>query len=37
MCIRVMLHCTCPRDREIHHVYLRDARSLRPDLREDAQ
>ena len=37
MCIRVMLHCNAPRDREIHHVYLREARSLRPDLREDAQ
>ncbi len=37
MCIRVMLHCYMPRDREIHHVYLREARSLRPDLREDAQ
>lgn len=37
MCIRVMLHCTVPRDRPIHHVYLREARTLRPDLRGDAQ
>jgi chorismate mutase len=35
-CIRLMLHCTAPREREIHHVYLRDARTLRPDL-GDAQ
>jgi chorismate mutase len=37
MCIRVMMHCTAPREREIQHVYLREARTLRPDLREDAQ
>lgn len=37
MCIRMMLHCTVPKDREIHHVYLRDARRLRPDLQQDAQ
>lgn len=37
MCIRLMLHCTVPRDRPIQHVYLRDARRLRPDLAEDAQ
>lgn len=37
MCIRVMLHCTVPRDREIHHVYLREARALRPDIAEEAQ
>ena len=37
MCIRVMLHCTAPRDRPIQHVYLREARSLRPDLQGDAQ
>lgn len=36
-CIRLMLHCNVPSDRRIHHVYLRDARSLRPDLAEDAQ
>jgi chorismate mutase len=37
MCIRVMMHCTAPRERENQHVYLRAARTLRPDLREDAQ
>ena len=37
MCIRLLLHCTAPREREIHHVYLREARRLRPDLQEDAQ
>ena len=31
-----MLHCTAPPEREIHHVYLREARTLRPDL-GDAQ
>jgi chorismate mutase len=36
-CIRLLLHCTVPDDRAIHHVYLRDARRLRPDLAEDAQ
>ena len=36
-CIRLLLHCTAPRDRRIHHVYLREARQLRPDLAEDAQ
>jgi chorismate mutase len=36
-CIRLMLHCTVPRDRPIHHVYLRDARQLRPDLAEEPQ
>ena len=37
MCIRLMLHCTVPRDRPIQHVYLRDARRLRPDLAEEPQ
>jgi chorismate mutase len=37
MCIRLLLHCTLPRDRGVHHVYLRKARKLRPDLAEDAQ
>ncbi len=37
MCIRVMLHCTVPSDRVIHHIYLREARRLRPDLQQDAQ
>jgi chorismate mutase len=32
MCIRVMVHCYAPPDRAIHHVYLHEARSLRPDL-----
>lgn len=36
-CIRLMLHCTVPIERRIQHVYLRDARRLRPDLAEDAQ
>jgi chorismate mutase len=36
-CIRLLLHCTAPPDQTIHHVYLRDARRLRPDLAEDAQ
>lgn len=37
MCIRVMVHCTVPSDRRIQHVYLREARKLRPDLAQDAQ
>lgn len=37
MCIRLMLHCTAPRERVIQHVYLREARILRPDLAGDAQ
>jgi chorismate mutase len=37
MCIRLLLHCTAPKEREIQHVYLRDARRLRPDLSGDAQ
>jgi chorismate mutase len=37
MCIRLLLHCTVPRGRPIQHVYLREARKLRPDLAEDAQ
>ena len=37
MCIRLLLHCTAPRERPIHHVYLREARALRPDLAEEAQ
>jgi chorismate mutase len=36
-CIRLMLHCSVPWDRPIQHVYLRDARTLRPDLAGDAQ
>jgi chorismate mutase len=32
MCIRVMVHCYAPPDRAIRHVYLHEARSLRPDL-----
>jgi chorismate mutase len=35
-CIRVLLHVESARPRdEIAHVYLRDARSLRPDLLRD--
>lgn len=33
-CIRVLVHCYAPADREIRHVYLRDARQLRLDLPE---
>ncbi len=36
-CIRLLLHCNAPRERTIHHVYLREARKLRPDLAQDAQ
>ncbi len=36
-CIRLLLHCNAPRGRTIHHVYLRQARELRPDLAQDAQ
>lgn len=32
MCVRVMVHCYAPPDRAIHHVYLHEARTLRPDL-----
>ena len=37
MCIRLLLHCTVPDGRKVQHVYLREARKLRPDLSEDAQ
>ncbi len=33
-CIRVLVHCYAPRERVIHHVYLREARQLRTDLPE---
>jgi len=33
-CVRVMMHCYCPPEREIRHVYLREARQLRTDLPE---
>jgi chorismate mutase len=33
-CIRVLVHCYAPADREIRHVYLREARQLRTDLPE---
>jgi chorismate mutase len=36
-CIRLLLHCTAPEERVIQHVYLREARRLRPDLAGDAQ
>jgi chorismate mutase len=32
MCIRVMVHCYAPPGRAMSHVYLHEARSLRPDL-----
>lgn len=31
-CIRVLVHCQLPADRTVRHVYLREARALRPDL-----
>jgi chorismate mutase len=32
-CIRIMMHVYTTRKRdELHHIYLRDARSLRDDL-----
>ncbi len=33
LCVRVLVHWNCPEDDdlEIHHVYLRNARTLRPD------
>lgn len=35
MCIRVMLHLNTDKDQtEIHHVYLREAHILRPDLKK---
>ncbi len=34
MCIRVMVHCYAPPDREIRHIYLHAARQLRTDLPE---
>lgn len=36
-CIRLLLHCNAPPERTIQHVYLREARELRPDLARDAQ
>jgi len=36
-CIRLLLHCTVPEDRPIHHVYLREAKILRPDLAGEPQ
>jgi len=34
LCVRVMIHCYFAEEREIRHVYLRDARQLRTDLPE---
>lgn len=32
-CLRVLIHCETPRaPNEIKHIYLRDAKKLRPDL-----
>ncbi|MGD9573473.1 MAG: chorismate mutase [Thermoleophilia bacterium] len=36
-CIRLLLHCTLPEDRKVQHVYLREAKVLRPDLAGEAQ
>lgn len=33
-CIRALIHCNVPADRQIRHVYLREARQLRLDLPE---
>jgi chorismate mutase len=33
-CVRVMIHCYAPPERQIRHVYLREARQLRLDLPE---
>jgi chorismate mutase len=34
MCIRVLVHCYAPPERDIRHIYLHDARQLRTDLPE---
>lgn len=31
-CIRIMIHCYLPEESQIKHIYLKQARSLRPDL-----
>jgi chorismate mutase len=32
-CIRVMIHLNCPdEDKKIKHIYINDAKKLRPDL-----
>lgn len=36
-CIRLLLHCTVPKERHITHVYLREAKILRPDLAVEPQ
>ena len=37
-CIRVMIHCNTDRPQnQIHHVYLRGAAALRPDLRSSIE
>lgn len=37
-CVRVLIHWNTPRPQaDIHHVYLRDAASLRPDLKGEEQ
>lgn len=33
-CIRIMLHCYHPEKRVIKHIYLEEAKNLRPDLME---
>ena len=33
-CIRVLVHAYAPPDRDVHHVYLHEARQLRLDLPE---
>jgi chorismate mutase len=35
MCIRLLVHCYVPPEREIRHVFLRDAVQLRKDLVEE--
>jgi chorismate mutase len=31
-CVRVLAHCHMPAGREVQHVYMGEARTLRPDL-----
>ncbi|MFP4456522.1 MAG: chorismate mutase [Clostridia bacterium] len=34
-CIRVMLHCYHPVEEKVRHIYLENAKTLRPDLMEN--
>jgi len=33
-CVRILMHVYLPRERDVHHVYLHEARQLRLDLPE---